>query len=217
MTVLSSPQLDLLSMFKYMPSEPSLTKKMSLSSPECLTLPKTTFLFWEKEPPAGLWIVLLGAFFLDILLSEAAFKSMIKGLLATVDCSIAVIKKSVKSFGHVNNKEDAKVDVASRKKRKDGVLKDGTASELVLFEKAVSSSLGSEAGNTTGSDNVDIKEECLIEKTSVNYGERNLFIKGNFNQTLKDPRLVTKKALSMSLRKINFLNNVDDDNVTHKI
>ncbi|KAG9290846.1 hypothetical protein G9A89_010995 [Geosiphon pyriformis] len=132
---------------------------------------------------------------------------------ATVGCSIAVIKKSFKSFGSVNSKKDVKIDVASRKKRKDGVLKDGATSELVLFEKAVSSSWRSEASNTIESDSINIKEKCLIKKTSVNYSKKSLFIEGDSNQILKSSRLVTKKVLSMPLEKINFLDNVDNNDI----
>ncbi|KAG9286677.1 hypothetical protein G9A89_012227 [Geosiphon pyriformis] len=93
-------------------------------------------------------------------------------------------------------------------KKKGGVLKNDTFSKLVLFRKAKS-----EAGNITESNSVNIKEECLVEETSVDYGKRSLFIEGNSSQTPKDPRLVTKKALDMLLEKINFLNNDDNNDI----
>ncbi|KAG9292130.1 hypothetical protein G9A89_005274 [Geosiphon pyriformis] len=123
------------------------------------------------------------------------------------------MKKFVKSFGHINSEEDVKVDVASRKKRKDGVLKDSAAGELVLFKKAISGSWGSKASDTIEFDNVDIEEKCLVEKTSVDYSKRSFFIKSNSNQTPKGLRLVTKKALNTLLGKINFLDDVDDNNI----
>ncbi|KAG9296159.1 hypothetical protein G9A89_014751 [Geosiphon pyriformis] len=124
-----------------------------------------------------------------------------------VGCSIAVIKKSVKGFSSVNSEESVKKNIAFRKKRKGGVLKDGIASELVLSKKA------SKADDTTESDNVNIEEKCLVEKTSIDYGERSLFMKGDSNQILKSLRLVTKKAVDTPLEKINFLDNVNDDNI----
>ncbi|KAG9298002.1 hypothetical protein G9A89_018830 [Geosiphon pyriformis] len=120
---------------------------------------------------------------------------------------------SVKSFCPVNSKENIKKDIASRKKRKDGVLKNGAISKLVLSEKTVGGFWKSEAGNTTESNSVDMEEKCLIKKTSVNYGERSLFMEDNSNQTPKGLRLITKKALDKPLERINFLDNVDNDNI----
>ncbi|KAG9288255.1 hypothetical protein G9A89_021286 [Geosiphon pyriformis] len=100
------------------------------------------------------------------------------------------MKKSVKDFGvsaiDKNN--------TSKKKRKKGVLKDGAAHKVVLTDKTV-------------------EKKCLVEETSMNYKERSVFNEDNSNQILKGPRLVTKKALSTPLRKINFLDNVDNDNI----
>ncbi|KAG9286349.1 hypothetical protein G9A89_014515 [Geosiphon pyriformis] len=128
---------------------------------------------------------------------------------ATVGYNIAIIKKSIKSFVANTISEN----IASRKKRKRGVLKDSIAYEVVLCKKVVGSSWGSKAGNTTKSDSVNIKEECIIEKTSIDYGERNVFNKTDFNQTPKGLRLVTKKALDILLRKINFLDDVDNNDI----
>ncbi|KAG9289479.1 hypothetical protein G9A89_008040 [Geosiphon pyriformis] len=98
-------------------------------------------------------------------------------------------------------------------KKKSGVLKDSAANKLVLSKKAVGGSWGFEVSNTTKSDSVDIKKECLVEKTSVEYGEKSLFMEDNSNQMLKSLRLVTIKVLSTPLKKINFLDNVDDDDI----
>ncbi|KAG9302257.1 hypothetical protein G9A89_008748 [Geosiphon pyriformis] len=132
---------------------------------------------------------------------------------ATVGCSIAVMKKSVKDFGSVNGEKSIEKNVASRKKRKSEILKDSATSKLVLSNRAVSGSWGSDAGDTTESDSVDMEEKCLVEETSVNYGEKSLFMKGDSNQTPKSLRLVTKKALSMPLGKKNFLDDVSDDDI----
>ncbi|KAG9294425.1 hypothetical protein G9A89_001930 [Geosiphon pyriformis] len=58
-----------------------------------------------------------------------------------------------------------------------------------------------------------MEEECLIKETSINYGEKSLFVEGNSNQTPKSPRLVTKKALNKPLGKINFLDNINNDDI----
>ncbi|KAG9284904.1 hypothetical protein G9A89_006282 [Geosiphon pyriformis] len=58
-----------------------------------------------------------------------------------------------------------------------------------------------------------MEKKCLVKETSVNYSKKNLFIEDNFNQMPKDPRLVTKKAIGMFLEKINFLNNVSNDDI----
>ncbi|KAG9290045.1 hypothetical protein G9A89_010351 [Geosiphon pyriformis] len=102
------------------------------------------------------------------------------------------MKKFVKGFGPVNSEKSVKKDIASRKKKKGGGLKNSIASELVLSDKA-----GFEAGNTTEFDSIDIKEKCLIKETNVDYGERSLFMEDNSNQTPKGLRLVTKKALEI--------------------
>ncbi|KAG9286471.1 hypothetical protein G9A89_014637 [Geosiphon pyriformis] len=101
--------------------------------------------------------------------------------MTTVDCNIAVIKKSVKGFGLVTVEKSIEKDVASRKKRKDGVLEDSAASELVLSEKAVGGSWESEASNTTESDSINMEKECLVEKTSVDYSKKNLFVESDSN------------------------------------
>ncbi|KAG9286751.1 hypothetical protein G9A89_012301 [Geosiphon pyriformis] len=132
---------------------------------------------------------------------------------ATIGCNITMMKKFVKNFGPVNSKKSVEKDVAFRKKKKSGVLKNGATSELVLSEKAVGSSWKSEAGNTTKSDSIDMKEKCLIEETSVDYGEKSLFIEDNSNQTPKSLKLVTKKALNTPLGKINFLDDISNDNI----
>ncbi|KAG9304926.1 hypothetical protein G9A89_003094 [Geosiphon pyriformis] len=104
--------------------------------------------------------------------------------------------KFAKGFGA----DTVSKNVASRKKRKGGVLKD------------VGSSWGSEAGDTE-SDSVDMEKEFLVEKTSVDYGKRNFLGRKNSNQTPKRLRVVTKQALNKPLSKINFLGNNNNDNV----
>ncbi|KAG9291445.1 hypothetical protein G9A89_021864 [Geosiphon pyriformis] len=119
------------------------------------------------------------------------------------------MKKSVKGF----SVDTVSKDVASRKKRKRGVLKNGVVYNMVLPGKPVGGSWGSEAGNTTESDSVNMEEEFWVEKTSVNYGEGDVFERKNNNQTPKGPRLVTKQALGKPLSRINFLGNDNDDDI----
>ncbi|KAG9289066.1 hypothetical protein G9A89_004161 [Geosiphon pyriformis] len=105
------------------------------------------------------------------------------------------MKKSAKDF----SADTVSKDIASKKKRKSGVLKDSTAQKIVGFK----------AGDTTESDSVDIEEEFLIEETSVDYGKNDLLEERDINQTPKESKIVTKQALGKPLSKINFL---DDDN-----
>ncbi|KAG9302142.1 hypothetical protein G9A89_020576 [Geosiphon pyriformis] len=93
------------------------------------------------------------------------------------------MKKSAKDF----SADTVSKDVASRKKKKGGVLKDSAAQKMVLSNKVVGGSWGSEAGNTIESDSMDMKEEFLVEKT------------------------ITKQALGKLLDKINFLGSDDND------
>ncbi|KAG9299592.1 hypothetical protein G9A89_020763 [Geosiphon pyriformis] len=122
---------------------------------------------------------------------------------------MAVIKKSVKGF----SEDTVSKNIAFRKKRKGGVLKDSVVHGMVLPDQPVGGSWGFEAGDTTKSDSVDMEGEFLIEETSINYEERNVLIGMDSNQMPKDPRLVTKQALNKPLGKINFLGNDDDDDI----
>ncbi|KAG9295281.1 hypothetical protein G9A89_021212 [Geosiphon pyriformis] len=108
------------------------------------------------------------------------------------------MKKSIKGF----SVDTVSKDVASRKKRKKGVLKDDIVHDMVLS-----------TGDTTESDSVNMKEEFLIEKTSVDYGKGNVLEEKDSNQMPKSPRLITKQALGKFLGKINFLGNNDNDDI----
>ncbi|KAG9305544.1 hypothetical protein G9A89_003607 [Geosiphon pyriformis] len=119
------------------------------------------------------------------------------------------MKKSVKNF----SVDTVSKDVASRKKRKEGVLKDGIVHKKVLSGNLVGSSWRSEAGNTTELDSVDMEKKFLVEETSVNYGERVVLKGKDNNQMPKSPKLVTKQALGKLLGKINFLGSNDDDGI----
>ncbi|KAG9283980.1 hypothetical protein G9A89_005487 [Geosiphon pyriformis] len=119
------------------------------------------------------------------------------------------MKKSAKDF----SADTVSKDIASRKKRKGGVLKNGAAQKMVVSDKVVGGSWESEAGNTTESDSVNIEKDFLIEETSVDYRESDLLERRNINQTLKGPKVVTKQSLGKSLGKINFLGNDDNGDV----
>ncbi|KAG9305916.1 hypothetical protein G9A89_016569 [Geosiphon pyriformis] len=122
---------------------------------------------------------------------------------------MAAMKKSVKSF----SVDTVSKDVASRKKRKGDVLKDGVVHDMVLPGKSVGGSWESEAGDTTESDSVDMKKKFLIKETSVDYRKGDVLKRKVCNQMPNGPRLVTKQALGKSLGKINFLGNDDDDDI----
>ncbi|KAG9305790.1 hypothetical protein G9A89_001079 [Geosiphon pyriformis] len=94
------------------------------------------------------------------------------------------MKKTVKNSGFVDGFET----ILSRKKRRNGVLEDS-------------------------SDNIDMKEEYLMEKTSFNYGKSGALTYRNLNQTPKNLHVKIKKALDKPLGKINFLDSSNNDNV----
>ncbi|KAG9304517.1 hypothetical protein G9A89_020081 [Geosiphon pyriformis] len=136
-------------------------------------------------------------FDLYVCLSKLGFGFLHGISLTTVDSVIAVIKKAIK----VSGSEGGFKMVASRKKRKGGVL-----------AESVDSSKSSEVGNTTESESIDMKEECLVEETSVNYGENSAFAEGNPDQMPKSLRVKTKKMLRKPLGVIDYGTvNIDDD------
>ncbi|KAG9287247.1 hypothetical protein G9A89_008877 [Geosiphon pyriformis] len=61
--------------------------------------------------------------------------------------------------------------VLSRKKRRGGVLENNAGAEEGSAKVQSGRSWGSETGDTTESDSVDMEEECLVEETSFDYGE----------------------------------------------
>ncbi|KAG9299741.1 hypothetical protein G9A89_013101 [Geosiphon pyriformis] len=128
---------------------------------------------------------------------------------AVVGPSIAVIKQTVKSSGS----EDGFKAVLSRKKRRGSVLEDNAGAEEGSTKVQSSCSWGSETSDTTESDSIDMEEECLVEETSFNYGESGALVGGDLDQTLKNLRLTTRKALRKPLEKINFLDDNNNDDV----
>ncbi|KAG9288906.1 hypothetical protein G9A89_019528 [Geosiphon pyriformis] len=55
-----------------------------------------------------------------------------------------------------------------------------------------------------------MEKKCLVEKTSFNYRENKVLTGGDSKQTPKGSKILTKRALGKPLKKINFLD--DDDN-----
>ncbi|KAG9307029.1 hypothetical protein G9A89_003080 [Geosiphon pyriformis] len=128
---------------------------------------------------------------------------------ATVGSVIAVIKKTAK----VSGSESGFKAVASRKKRKGGVLAEGVDNGRVVAEVPGVCSWGLETGDTTESESVDMEEECLVEKTSFDYGEGGALAGGDYDQTPTSSKVKTKKALGKPLGKIDFSKNGSDDGV----
>ncbi|KAG9300320.1 hypothetical protein G9A89_011393 [Geosiphon pyriformis] len=93
----------------------------------------------------------------------------------------------------------------SRKKRKGGALEDN------IDNRKFAAAKGFETGDTTESDNVDIEEEFLVEKTSFDYGKSGILAGGDLEQTPKSLKILTKRVLSKPLGKIDFLSNNNDD------
>ncbi|KAG9305744.1 hypothetical protein G9A89_005142 [Geosiphon pyriformis] len=103
--------------------------------------------------------------------------------------------------------------VLSRKKRRGSVLENNIGAEEGSARVHSGRSWGSETGDTTESDSVDMEEECLVEETSFDYGESDALVGGDLDQTLKGLQLTTRKALGKPLGKINFLDDNDNDDV----
>ncbi|KAG9304831.1 hypothetical protein G9A89_016861 [Geosiphon pyriformis] len=76
---------------------------------------------------------------------------------------------------------------------------------------------GSETGNTTKSNSINMKEECLVEEINFNYGKNNVFADGDSNQMPKKLGIKTKKTLGKLLRKIDFLDYDNNDDVLSDI
>ncbi|KAG9285599.1 hypothetical protein G9A89_009239 [Geosiphon pyriformis] len=128
---------------------------------------------------------------------------------ATVGSVIAVMKKTAK----VSGSESGFKAVASRKKRKEGALAEGVDNKGVAAEVPGGCLWGLETGDTTESESVDIKEECLVEETSFDYGEGGALTGGDYDQTLTSSKVKTKKALGKPLGKIDFSKDGSDDGV----
>ncbi|KAG9307438.1 hypothetical protein G9A89_017268 [Geosiphon pyriformis] len=115
----------------------------------------------------------------------------------TVGPSIAIIKKIAKKSGASAGFKP----VLSRKKKKS-----------VSLEKSVGrGSVPTKTGDTTESENIDMEEECLVEKTNFDYDENRNIADENYDQMLKGPGVKTKKTLGKPLEKIDFLGQDKND------
>ncbi|KAG9288385.1 hypothetical protein G9A89_021416 [Geosiphon pyriformis] len=103
--------------------------------------------------------------------------------------------------------------VLSRKKRKDVALEEGIGSKEMPTEVPSDHFWGFKTGNTTKSESINMEEECLVEETSFDYGEKDILIDGDYKHTPKGPSVKTTKALGKPLDKINFSGHDNDDNV----
>ncbi|KAG9285160.1 hypothetical protein G9A89_004375 [Geosiphon pyriformis] len=77
------------------------------------------------------------------------------------------MKKTIK----VSGSEGGFKAVASRKKKKRGVLAEGINNRRVAAKASGVCLWGFETGDTTESKSIDIEKECLVEETSVDYGK----------------------------------------------
>ncbi|KAG9301356.1 hypothetical protein G9A89_018028 [Geosiphon pyriformis] len=117
------------------------------------------------------------------------------------------MKKTTKVSGF----EDGFKTVVSRKKRKGGVLAKSVDNREVADKVLGNCSWSSEAGDTTKSESINMEEKCLVEETSVDYGENGAFAEGDPDQTPKNLRIKTKKVLRKSLGVIDY-GTVNTDN-----
>ncbi|KAG9304769.1 hypothetical protein G9A89_016799 [Geosiphon pyriformis] len=116
------------------------------------------------------------------------------------------MKKTIKASG---SKGGFKT-VASRKKRKEGVLEKSIDNKGVAAKALGARLWDSETGNTMESESIDMEEKCLVEETSVDYDDNSTFMGGNPDQTPKGLRVKTKKVLRKPLGVIDY-NTVDTE------
>ncbi|KAG9304020.1 hypothetical protein G9A89_005930 [Geosiphon pyriformis] len=110
----------------------------------------------------------------------------------------------MKKTAKVSGSESGFKTVASRKKRKRGVLAEDIDNGGVAAGVPGVCSWGSETGDTTESESVDMEEECLVEETSFDYGEGGALAGGDYDQMPTSSKVRTKKALGKPLGKIDF-------------
>ncbi|KAG9297554.1 hypothetical protein G9A89_007629 [Geosiphon pyriformis] len=128
--------------------------------------------------------------------------------MATVGSVIAVMKKTIK----VSGSEGGFKAVASKKKRKGGVLEEDIDNKGVAAKALGARLWDSEAGDTTESESIDMEKKCLVEETSVNYDDNGTFTGRDSDQTLKGLYMKTKKVLGKPLGVIDYDTvNVEDD------
>ncbi|KAG9305136.1 hypothetical protein G9A89_002593 [Geosiphon pyriformis] len=126
-----------------------------------------------------------------------------------VGLSIAIIKKIAKESAADGNFKP----VLLKKKRKDVALKESIGGRKVSIKVPSGHSWGSETGDTTKSESIDMKEKCLVEETSFDYSKSRTFADKDYDQMPKGPDVKTKKALGKPLGKIDFSSRDNDDNV----
>ncbi|KAG9284338.1 hypothetical protein G9A89_023595 [Geosiphon pyriformis] len=119
----------------------------------------------------------------------------------------------MKKTAKVSGSESGFKAVASRKKRKGGVLAEGIDNRRVAAEVPGVCSWSSETGDTTESESVDMEKECLVEKTSFDYGESGALAGGDYDQMPTSSKVKTKKALGKPLGKIDFSKDGSDDGI----
>ncbi|KAG9304908.1 hypothetical protein G9A89_010770 [Geosiphon pyriformis] len=137
----------------------------------------------------------LGLEHLQVLISDTISKPFLFDYKATIGPNTAIMKKAAKS----SSSDDGFEMVLSRKKRRGGVLEDDSSD--------------SETGNTTESESIDMKEECLVEETSFDFGESGALTGEDHNQTPTSSKVKTKKTLGKPLGKIDFSKDGDSNSI----
>ncbi|KAG9296553.1 hypothetical protein G9A89_015145 [Geosiphon pyriformis] len=128
---------------------------------------------------------------------------------AIVGCNIIVMKKATKDSGF----NDGYRPVFLRKKRRGGILEDGSSGENIGSVIQNSHSWSSKTGDTTKSESIDMEEECLVEETSFNYSKGGALALEDPNQTPTGSKIKTMKALGKLLGKIDFSLNGNGDDI----
>ncbi|KAG9306819.1 hypothetical protein G9A89_005720 [Geosiphon pyriformis] len=119
----------------------------------------------------------------------------------------------MKKTAKVSGSESGFKVVVSRKKRKEGALAEDVDNRRVAAEVPGGCLWGSETGDTTESESVDMEEECLVEETSFDYGEGGALAGGDYDQMPTSSKVKTKKALGKLLEKIDFSKDGSNDGI----
>ncbi|KAG9303020.1 hypothetical protein G9A89_006237 [Geosiphon pyriformis] len=83
--------------------------------------------------------------------------------------------------------------VLPRKKRRDGVLDDVVEAKMDSTDGSASHSWGSETGNMTKSESVNMEEKCLVKETSFQQKSEEELSDSNADMTLKNPKKTVTK------------------------
>ncbi|KAG9287066.1 hypothetical protein G9A89_023031 [Geosiphon pyriformis] len=110
------------------------------------------------------------------------------------------MKKTIKVSGFEGGFKVA----VSRKKRKRSVLTEDINNREVAAKASGAHLWSFETDDTTESESINMKKECLVKETSIDYGKNSAFMEGDPNQMPKNLCVKTKKILEKPLGVIDY-------------